>query len=111
MINENHQKRKERCILAGALLPNGVYNPDDPLDEIRGLAETAGLTVLASLMQKRPYVDVTTYLGKGKVEELKNLVEAHEADLVVFDNDLAPSQTRNPTFRSSWPSLNMPCHA
>lgn len=95
MINENHQKRKERCILAGALLPNGVYNPDDPLDEIRGLAETAGLTVLASLMQKRPYVDVTTYLGKGKVEELKNLVEAHEADLVVFDNDLAPSQTRN----------------
>ena len=38
---------------------------------------------------------MSTYLGKGKVEELKNLVEAHEADLVVFDNDLAPSQTRN----------------
>lgn len=95
MITENGSKRRERCILVGVLLPHGVYNPDDPLDEIRGLAETAGLTVLASLMQKRAYVDVATYLGKGKVEELKNLVEAHEADLIVCDNDLAPSQTRN----------------
>ncbi|MFM7590260.1 MAG: GTPase HflX, partial [Isosphaeraceae bacterium] len=95
MITENGNKRRERCILVGVLLHHGVYNPDDPLDEIRGLAETAGLTVLASLMQKRAYVDVATYLGKGKVEELKNLVEAHEADLIVSDNDLAPSQTRN----------------
>ena len=95
LSSDQSQKRRERCILAGALLPNGVFNPNDPLDEIRGLAETAGLTVLGSLVQKRPYIDVATYLGKGKVEELKNLVEAHEADLVVFDNDLAPSQTRN----------------
>lgn len=95
MITENGNKRRERCILVGLLLPNGIYNPDDPLDEIRGLAESAGLTVLASLLQKRAYVDIATYIGKGKVEELKNLVEAHEADLVVVDNDLAPSQTRN----------------
>lgn len=95
MITDNGKKRRERCILAGLLLPHGVYNPDDPLDEIRGLAETAGLNVQATLLQKRAYVDIATYLGKGKVEELKNLVEAHEADLVVFDNDLAPSQTRN----------------
>lgn len=95
MITENGRKRRERCILVGVLLPHGVYNPDDPLDEIRGLAETAGLQVLASLLQKRAHIDVTTYLGSGKVEELKSLVEAHEADLVLFDNDLAPSQTRN----------------
>lgn len=95
MITDNGNKRRERCILAGLLLPHGVYNPDDPLDEIRGLAETAGLNVLATMLQKRAYVDVATYFGKGKVEELKNLCEAHEADLVVFDNDLAPSQTRN----------------
>lgn len=95
MITENGRKRRERCILVGVLLPHGDYNPDDPLDEIRGLAETAGLQVLASLLQKRAFVDVTTYLGRGKVEELKNLVEAHEADLVLLDNDLAPSQTRN----------------
>jgi GTP-binding protein HflX len=95
LITENGNKRRERCILVGVLLPQGAYNPDDPLDEIRGLAETAGLQVLATLLQKRAFVDVTTYLGRGKVEELKALVEAHEADLVVFDNDLAPSQTRN----------------
>jgi GTP-binding protein HflX len=88
-------QRRERAILVGVLLPDGDFNPEDPLDEIRGLAKTAGLVVVASLMQKRAQPDIATYIGSGKVEELKELVEAHEADLVVFDNDLAPSQTRN----------------
>jgi GTPase len=87
--------RRERAILVGVLLPQGDYNPDDPLDEVRGLVETAGLTVVGSLLQKRPQVDIATYIGSGKVEELKELVEAHEADVVVFDNDLGPAQTRN----------------
>ncbi len=88
-------QRRERAILVGVLLPGGDFNPEDPLDEIRGLAKTAGLVVVGSLMQKRAQPDIATYIGSGKVEELKELVEAHEADLVVFDNDLAPSQTRN----------------
>ncbi len=87
--------RLERAILVGVLLPDGVYNPDDPLDEIRGLARTAGLVVAGGLLQKRREVDIATYIGSGKVDELKELVTAHEADLVVFDNDLGPSQTRN----------------
>jgi GTP-binding protein HflX len=87
--------RREKTILVGVLLPGGDYNPDDPLDEIRGLARTAGLVVVGSLLQKRPQVDIATYIGSGKVEELKGLVEANEADLVVFDNDLGPAQTRN----------------
>jgi GTP-binding protein HflX len=87
--------RRERAILVGVLLPDGQYNPEDPLDEIRGLARTAGLAVLGTLIQKRRDVDIATYIGSGKVDELKELVEAHEADLVVFDNDLSPSQTRN----------------
>jgi GTP-binding protein HflX len=87
--------RREKAILVGVLLPDGVFNPDDPLEEIRGLAKTAGLVVVGSLIQKRPQVDVATYIGSGKVEELKTLVEAHEADLVIFDNDLGPGQTRN----------------
>ncbi len=65
------------------------------MDEIRGLAESAGLIVAGSMLQKRQKIDVATYIGSGKVEELKQLVEANDADLVVFDNDLAPSQTRN----------------
>ncbi|HEV3120616.1 MAG TPA: GTPase HflX [Isosphaeraceae bacterium] len=87
--------RREKSILVGVLLPDGNYNPDDPLDEIRGLAETAGVVVVGSMLQRRPQVDVTTYIGSGKVEELKAQVEAQEADLVIFDNDLGPAQTRN----------------
>lgn len=87
--------RRERAILVGVLLPDGEFNPEDPLDEIRGLAKTAGLVVVGNLLQKRPQPDIATYIGSGKVEELKLKVEANEADLVVFDNDLAPSQVRN----------------
>ncbi len=86
---------REKAILVGVLLPDSYYNSDDPLDEIRGLAHTAGLTIQAGLLQKRKEVDIATYIGTGKVAELKEMVEAHEADLVVFDNDLSPSQTRN----------------
>jgi GTPase len=87
--------RWEKTILVGVLLPDRDVSPDDPLDEIRGLAKSAGLAVVGSMLQKRQQVDVATYIGSGKVEELKELVEAHEADLVVFDNDLGPAQTRN----------------
>lgn len=82
-------------ILVGVLLPDVDINPDDPLDEIRELARTAGLIIVGSLIQRRREPDVATYIGSGKVEELKELVEAHEADLVLFDNDLGPAQTRN----------------
>ncbi|QDU93671.1 GTPase HflX [Lignipirellula cremea] len=67
----------------------------DPLEELQGLAETAGAEVVGRLVQRRGKPDMTTYLGKGKVEELKFLVDAHDADLVVFDNDLSPAQIRN----------------
>jgi GTP-binding protein HflX len=86
---------RERAILVGILLPDGRYNPEDPLDEIRGLAKTAGLVVVGSLLQKRPQVDIATVIGSGKVQELKELCEAQEADLVVIDHDLGPAQGRN----------------
>jgi GTPase len=88
-------RRREKAILVGVLLPNGDYNPDDPLEEIRGLAKTAGLAVAGSMLQKRQQVDIATYIGSGKAQELKEQVEAQEADLVIFDNDLGPAQTRN----------------
>jgi GTP-binding protein HflX len=94
----NHVVRpvvREKTLLVGVIQPDSDVNPDDPLDEIRGLAKTAGLVVAGSMLQKRQQPDVATYIGSGKVEELKELVEAHEADLVVFDNDLGPAQTRN----------------
>ncbi len=87
--------RRERAILVGVLLPDGEFNPDEPLDEIGGLARTAGLQIVGSLTQKRVQPDIATYIGSGKVVELKELVLAHEADLVAFDNDLGPAQVRN----------------
>ena len=87
--------RQERAILVGVILPGRDLPPDDPLDELRGLAKTAGLNVVASLIQKRQLIDIATYIGSGKVEELKTLVDANEADVVVFDNDLGPAQMRN----------------
>ena len=87
--------RHEKAILVKVLLSDGEYSADDPLEEIRGLAKTAGLVVAAGMLQKRHQVDIATYIGSGKVQELKELVEAHEADLVVFDNDMGPAQTRN----------------
>lgn len=87
--------RPERVILVGVLLPEKHVNPEDPLDEIRGLAESAGLEVVATMLQRRQKVDITTHIGSGKVEELKQLVEAHEADMILVDSNLSPGQVRN----------------
>ncbi len=87
--------RQERAILVGVLVKERDVTPDDPLDELRGLAKTAGLHVAGSLLQKRQFIDIATYIGSGKVDELKALADAQDADVVVFDNDLGPAQTRN----------------
>ncbi|MDX1947644.1 MAG: GTPase HflX [Pirellulaceae bacterium] len=85
---------REKAILARVVLP-GQYAGDDPLDEITGLAKTAGARIVSTIVQRREIPDVTTYLGKGKVTELKALIEHHEADVVICDNDLNPGQVRN----------------
>jgi GTP-binding protein HflX len=96
---ENHRiersGRREKAILVGVILPSYEGTTDDPLEELRGLAKTAGLMVAGTMLQKRQQIDIATYIGSGKVEELKALVAAQEADVVVFDNDLGPAQTRN----------------
>ena len=84
----------ERAVLVGVLLEPPL-DPAHPLDELAGLAATAGTAVVAEIVQRRETPDQTTYLGKGKVTELERLVEHHDADVVIFDNDLSPAQTRN----------------
>jgi GTP-binding protein HflX len=76
------------------ILPDEVVG-ENPLDELEGLATTAGSTVAAALTQRREKPDSTTYLGKGKVAELKSLVGQTQADVVIFDNELSAAQTRN----------------
>jgi GTP-binding protein HflX len=87
--------RRERALLVGLLSPNRSWADDDPLAELCGLATTAGAVVVGSLTQRRDRPDVATYLGRGKVAELLNLVQEQDADVVLFDNDLSPSQIRN----------------
>jgi GTP-binding protein HflX len=65
------------------------------LEEMQGLAETAGAEIVGTLVQMKEKPDAATYLGKGKVGELKQLVEMTEANLIVFDNHLSPSQGKN----------------
>jgi GTP-binding protein HflX len=86
--------RSERAVLVGVFL-DGPVDAEAPLEELAGLAATAGARVAAELTQRRERPDQTTYLGSGKVRELAGLVAHHDADVVIFDNDLSPAQTRN----------------
>lgn len=80
--------------MVGVILPeHQIYA--DPLEELYGLAETAGARVVGALVQRREVPDKTTYLGRGKVEELQQLIAENDADVILFDNDLSPAQTRN----------------
>jgi GTP-binding protein HflX len=87
--------RLERAVLVSVALPDRPWLGADPLDEIRGLATTAGAQVIGGLTQKREKIHPATYIGKGKVQELHDLVQSADADVVIFDNDLAAPQARN----------------
>jgi GTP-binding protein HflX len=87
----------ESAVLVGVLLPDhpSLSHDGDPLDELTGLVETAGASVVGRVLQRRQSPHPATYVGQGKVEELKSLASAADADAVIFDNDLSPGQIRN----------------
>lgn len=81
-------------MLVRVIFPQKLFN-NDSLEELEGLAKTAGTVVVGGITQRRESPDSATFLGQGKVEELKQLVDARDADVVILDNDLTPGQTRN----------------
>lgn len=91
---EYRQLRLERVVLIGVYPQGGDVDAENSLRELAALCETAGATVLDGLLQRRPNPDPATYLGRGKVEELRDIVQAEGADTVVADTELAPSQRR-----------------
>lgn len=91
---EYRQLRLEKVILIGIWGSNTLLDAENSLRELAALAETAGATVLDGLLQRRANPDPATFLGKGKAQELKLLVAAAEADTVIADTELAPSQRR-----------------
>ncbi len=90
------QRRRERAILVGATLKRGrqLWRPQDSLDELAELARTAGATVVGRISQRiaRP---THVYLGKGKLRELAEMCERLDADTVICDDELTPTQQRN----------------
>jgi GTP-binding protein HflX len=87
--------RKERAVLVSVALPGRPWVGTDPLDELTGLATTAGAVIVGGLLQRLRQIHPATYVGKGKVAELTDLVKTTDADVVVFDNELSPAQIRN----------------
>ena len=94
---ENTETRKERAVLAGlaaASMEEGERSSEVSMEELAALVETAGGETVAMMMQNRPTPDPRSFLGDGKVQELKELIAANQCDLAVFDNELSPSQMR-----------------
>lgn len=87
----------DKAILAGldaAVFSREETATESTLEELKALLETAGGTAVGMLLQARPAPDPHSFLGEGKVEELRQAVEASGANMVIFDNDLSPSQIR-----------------
>src|SRR3954453_12019697 len=91
---EYRQLRLENVVLIGVYSQGSLQDAENSMRELAALAETAGAAVLDGLLQRRPHPDPSTYLGRGKVQELADVVAALGADTVVADTELAPSQRR-----------------
>lgn len=89
---ENSQE-PEVAVLVG--IDMGLYDAQVSMDELEELARTAGAVVAAKIIQKRDKPDSATYVGSGRLEEIKVFTEANDVDLLIFDGELTPSQQRN----------------
>jgi GTP-binding protein HflX len=86
---------RERAILVGADRVHAILPADESLAELGRLAETAGVAVAAHTLQVLRRVHPATFVGQGKVAEVKALADAHGASVVIFDDPLSPAQQRN----------------
>jgi GTPase len=92
---EYRQLRLERVVLVGVWTEGSVEDAENSLAELALLAETAGSQVLEALYQRRQNPDPATFIGRGKVDALREAVQSSGADTVICDGELAPSQLRN----------------
>ena len=94
---ENNDIKIERAVLAGlsaSSMDISERSTDISMAELAALVETAGGEAVGMLIQNRPTPDPRSFIGDGKVAELKDFIERNECDLAVFDNELSPSQMR-----------------
>ena len=95
-IEENKEKKRDYAVLVGLRSPVlGADSADEEsLAELGALVETAGGEPVGTILQSREKPDPHSFIGEGKVEEVKCMVENSDATMVIFDNDLSPSQIR-----------------
>jgi GTP-binding protein HflX len=87
---------EERCVLVGVITSETSEEvAQEHLDELEFLAETAGAITVEKFFQKLPYPNPRTYVGTGKLEEIKQYMKALDIELIIFDDELSPSQLRN----------------
>jgi len=88
--------KQEKVVLVGVITPNETEAQEkEYLEELEFLVETAGGLTVKTFTQKMQRPDRATFVGTGKLEEIKEYVQAEEIDIVVFDDELSPSQLRN----------------
>jgi GTP-binding protein HflX len=87
---------EESCVLVGVITSEiDETIAHEHLEELEFLAETAGAITHTKFLQKLPYPNPRTYVGSGKLEEIKQFMKAMDIDMVIFDDELSPSQLRN----------------
>jgi GTP-binding protein HflX len=91
---EYRQLQLERVVLVGVWTEGTAEMAENSLEELKALAETAGSEVLEGLIQRRDKPDPSTYIGAGKLEDLRAIVRSSGADTVICDGELSPSQLR-----------------
>ncbi len=90
------QNKRERAIAIGLLQQSNMRRQaEEYLDELTLLADTAGADIIHKILQSRDRIDSATYIGKGKIEQIAQLVQDDDISLIIFDDDLSPAQTRN----------------
>jgi GTP-binding protein HflX len=98
-MSEGHltsDAKEEHCLLVGVIHADITEEiAIEHIDELEFLAETAGAITKHRILQKLPYPNPKTYVGTGKLEEIKQYIKASDIDLVIFDDELSPSQLRN----------------
>jgi GTP-binding protein HflX len=91
---EYRQLQLERVVLVGVWTEGTAEMAENSMAELKALAETAGSEVMDALIQRRDKPDPATYIGSGKLIELRQIVVATGADTVVWDGELSPAQLR-----------------
>lgn len=96
IINNNEEPTRERAVLVAVIRDRqDAATTEEYLDELQFLAETADIETVKRFTQKLPMPHSRTYVGPGKLEEIAAYAEENDIDLIIFDDELSPSQTRN----------------